>query len=90
MNTGECQGLSECQLLVANAASGAELLLLTLPHSGIQDAANLAWKVALAVSGGMADSHRLELLLTYQEERHPIGAAAVRASGPWGLQGLCS
>jgi 2-polyprenyl-6-methoxyphenol hydroxylase-like FAD-dependent oxidoreductase len=43
-------------------------------NTGIQDAANLGWKLAL-VSRGRAGA---ELLDTYHAERHPIGAAMVR------------
>ncbi len=42
-------------------------------NTGIQDAANLAWKVALAWKGG-ADRAVIE---TYQEERHPVGREVV-------------
>jgi 2-polyprenyl-6-methoxyphenol hydroxylase-like FAD-dependent oxidoreductase len=47
-------------------------------NTGIQDATNLAWKVALAAAG---DVKGPQLLQTYQEERHPVGADAVRFSG---------
>ncbi len=43
-------------------------------NTGIQDAANLSWKLAL-VAKGRADA---ALLDTYQDERHPVGAAVVR------------
>lgn len=43
-------------------------------NTGMQDAANLAWKLAL-VSQGRADT---ALLDTYQDERHPVGAMVVR------------
>ena len=43
-------------------------------NTGIQDAANLAWKLAL-VAHHRADA---ELLDTYHDERHPVGAAVVR------------
>jgi hypothetical protein len=43
-------------------------------NTGIQDAANLAWKLALVVR----DRADAELLDTYQDERHPVGAAVVR------------
>ncbi|WP_181779121.1 FAD-dependent monooxygenase [Pseudonocardia pini] len=43
-------------------------------NTGIQDAANLAWKLALVVRGHAA----ADLLDTYQEERHPVGASVVR------------
>lgn len=46
-------------------------------NTGIQDAANLAWKVALVEVGG-ADRSLLE---SYQEERHPVGRAVLRDSG---------
>ncbi len=45
-------------------------------NTGIQDAANLGWKLAL-VSRGRAGA---ELLDTYHAERHPIGAAVVRTT----------
>jgi 2-polyprenyl-6-methoxyphenol hydroxylase-like FAD-dependent oxidoreductase len=45
-------------------------------NTGIQDAANLAWKLD-AVLGGAAD----EVLDTYQSERHPIGKRVLRQSG---------
>ncbi|MET0898270.1 MAG: FAD-dependent oxidoreductase [Mycobacterium sp.] len=45
-------------------------------NTGIQDAANLAWKID-AVLAGADDS----LLDTYHEERHPIGARVVKQSG---------
>ena len=47
-------------------------------NTGIQDATNLAWKVALAAAG---DVKGPQLLQTYQEERHPVGADAVHFSG---------
>lgn len=48
-------------------------------NTGIQDAANAAWKVALAACGDVASAPTL--LQTYQEERHPPGADAVKFSG---------
>ncbi|MCX2713666.1 FAD-dependent oxidoreductase [Mycolicibacterium sp. J2] len=45
-------------------------------NTGIQDAANLAWKLD-AVLGG-APEHVLD---TYQSERHPIGERVLRQSG---------
>jgi 2-polyprenyl-6-methoxyphenol hydroxylase-like FAD-dependent oxidoreductase len=60
-------------------------------NTGMQDAANLGWKLAL-VALGRADA---ALLDTYHEERHPIGADVVRqttvltdigtATGPEGV-----
>lgn len=46
-------------------------------NTGLQDAANLSWKLA-AVLGGWAPS---SLLDTYHAERHPIGRAVLRSSG---------
>ncbi|MFE4371439.1 FAD-dependent oxidoreductase [Streptomyces sp. NPDC056835] len=46
-------------------------------NTGLQDAANLSWKLS-AVLGGRADD---ALLDTYEAERHPVGAQVVRASG---------
>ncbi|HEY2204958.1 MAG TPA: FAD-dependent monooxygenase [Pseudonocardia sp.] len=43
-------------------------------NTGLQDAANLAWKLAL-VSTGRAHP---DLLDSYHEERHPVAAAVVR------------
>jgi 2-polyprenyl-6-methoxyphenol hydroxylase-like FAD-dependent oxidoreductase len=43
-------------------------------NTGMQDAANLAWKLAL-VAQGRADA---ALLDTYHDERHPVGASVVR------------
>ncbi|GAB1812768.1 FAD-dependent oxidoreductase [Mycobacterium sp. MUNTM1] len=45
-------------------------------NTGIQDAANLAWKLD-AVLGGADDA----LLDTYQDERHPIGKRVLLQSG---------
>jgi 2-polyprenyl-6-methoxyphenol hydroxylase-like FAD-dependent oxidoreductase len=45
-------------------------------NTGIQDAVNLAWKLALALEGADAS-----ILDTYQTERHPIGRRVVRQSG---------
>jgi 2-polyprenyl-6-methoxyphenol hydroxylase-like FAD-dependent oxidoreductase len=45
-------------------------------NTGIQDAANLAWKLD-AVLGGAPDN----VLDTYQSERHPIGRRVLRQSG---------
>ncbi|GEL23105.1 FAD-binding monooxygenase [Pseudonocardia sulfidoxydans NBRC 16205] len=45
-------------------------------NTGIQDAANLAWKLAL-VAQGRADA---ALLDSYDAERHPVGAMVVRTT----------
>ncbi|MEU6252281.1 FAD-dependent monooxygenase [Streptomyces sp. NPDC047043] len=46
-------------------------------NTGLQDAANLSWKLA-AVVQGHADA---ALLDTYQAERHPVGKSVLRSSG---------
>ncbi|WP_163506983.1 FAD-dependent monooxygenase [Fodinicola acaciae] len=46
-------------------------------NTGLQDAANLSWKLAAAVHGCAPDS----LLDSYQAERHPAGQAVLRSSG---------
>lgn len=46
-------------------------------NTGIQDATNLAWKLAAAVQGWGSQ----ELLDSYQAERHPVGRAVLRSSG---------
>ncbi|WP_063753193.1 FAD-dependent monooxygenase, partial [Streptomyces resistomycificus] len=46
-------------------------------NTGLQDAANLSWKLA-QVLGGHADP---ALLGTYQTERHPVGRSVLRSSG---------
>ncbi|MER5749899.1 FAD-dependent monooxygenase [Streptomyces sp. NPDC002088] len=46
-------------------------------NTGLQDAANLSWKLAQVVNGHAEP----ELLDTYQAERHPVGKAVLRSSG---------
>jgi hypothetical protein len=46
-------------------------------NTGLQDAANLSWKLAAVVHGWA----RADLLDTYQAERHPVGRAVLRSSG---------
>ncbi|WP_333771555.1 FAD-dependent monooxygenase [Streptomyces sp. IBSBF 2435] len=46
-------------------------------NTGVQDAYNLAWKLALATQGVAADG----LLDSYHAERHPVGAEAVWRTG---------
>ncbi|MFF6995069.1 FAD-dependent monooxygenase [Streptomyces sp. NPDC008313] len=46
-------------------------------NTGLQDAANLGWKLA-AVVDGRSDA---ALLDTYQTERHPVGRSVLRSSG---------
>jgi 2-polyprenyl-6-methoxyphenol hydroxylase-like FAD-dependent oxidoreductase len=45
-------------------------------NSGIQDAHNLAWKLALVASG----AGRPELLDSYEQERHAVGAAVLSST----------
>ncbi|MFF3329506.1 FAD-dependent monooxygenase [Streptomyces sp. NPDC002888] len=46
-------------------------------NTGLQDAANLSWKLAHVVKGHASP----ELLDTYQAERHPVGRAVLLSSG---------
>jgi FAD binding domain len=46
-------------------------------NTGLQDAADLGWKLAAAVQGRGGD----QLLDTYHDERHPVGAMVLRMSG---------
>ncbi|MFF9788042.1 FAD-dependent monooxygenase [Streptomyces nigrescens] len=46
-------------------------------NTGLQDAANLSWKLAAVLQGHAPDS----LLDSYQTERHPVGKQALRSSG---------
>lgn len=46
-------------------------------NTGMQDAANLGWKLTAAVQGWGADS----LLDSYHEERHRVGRGVLRSSG---------
>lgn len=46
-------------------------------NTGMQDAANLGWKLAAAVTGHAGP----ELLDSYQAERHPVGRTVLRSSG---------
>jgi len=46
-------------------------------NTGLQDAANLSWKLAAAVYGRAGDA----LLDTYQSERYPVGRTVLRSSG---------
>lgn len=45
-------------------------------NTGLQDAANLGWKLAAVLRGAPA-----ELLDTYHDERHPVGAMVLKSSG---------
>ncbi|WP_199752785.1 FAD-dependent oxidoreductase [Actinoplanes sp. ATCC 53533] len=46
-------------------------------NTGLQDAANLGWKLAATVRGWAPDG----LLDTYESERHPVGRLVLRSSG---------
>jgi 2-polyprenyl-6-methoxyphenol hydroxylase-like FAD-dependent oxidoreductase len=46
-------------------------------NTGIQDAANLGWKLAAAVAGWGGE----DLLDSYDAERHPVGRQVLRSSG---------
>ncbi|MFH8288582.1 FAD-dependent monooxygenase [Streptomyces sp. NPDC018059] len=46
-------------------------------NTGLQDAANLSWKLAAAVNGRAPKG----LLDTYHAERHPVGKTVLRTSG---------
>ncbi|WP_367323031.1 FAD-dependent monooxygenase [Streptomyces sp. HUAS ZL42] len=46
-------------------------------NTGLQDAANLSWKLAQVVNGHAPGT----LLDTYQSERHPVGRSVLRSSG---------
>ncbi|MFI6870535.1 FAD-dependent monooxygenase [Nocardia sp. NPDC050406] len=46
-------------------------------NTGLQDAANLGWKLAAAVRGWAPDG----LLDSYHAERHPVGREVLRSSG---------
>lgn len=45
-------------------------------NTGVQDAVNLGWKLALVVAGHAPDA----LLDTYHAERHPVGARVLRTT----------
>lgn len=62
-------------------------------NTGLQDAANLGWKLAAALRDRTADPELL--LASYQAERHPVGRSVLRSSGalvrlallkPWALR----
>jgi 2-polyprenyl-6-methoxyphenol hydroxylase-like FAD-dependent oxidoreductase len=46
-------------------------------NTGLQDAANLGWKLAATTQGWAPDG----LLDTYESERHPVGRLVLRSSG---------
>ncbi|MFF9284372.1 FAD-dependent monooxygenase [Streptomyces griseosporeus] len=46
-------------------------------NTGLQDAANLGWKLAQVLHGHASDA----LLDTYEAERHPVGRSVLRSSG---------
>ncbi|WP_405892349.1 FAD-dependent oxidoreductase [Streptomyces sp. NBC_01527] len=48
-------------------------------NTGLQDAANLSWKLATVLRGHAADPEAL--LDSYHAERHPVGTKVLRSSG---------
>ncbi|MGW0963206.1 FAD-dependent monooxygenase [Streptomyces gelaticus] len=48
-------------------------------NTGLQDAANLSWKLAAVLRGRTADPEAL--LDSYHAERHPVGTKVLRSSG---------
>ncbi|MGW0121616.1 FAD-dependent oxidoreductase [Streptomyces sp. NPDC003327] len=48
-------------------------------NTGLQDAANLSWKLTAVLRGDAPAPE--ELLDTYHSERHPVGATVLRSSG---------
>ncbi|MGW2179195.1 FAD-dependent monooxygenase [Streptomyces sp. NPDC001732] len=48
-------------------------------NTGLQDAANLSWKLAAVLRGHTADPEAL--LDSYHAERHPVGTRVLRSSG---------
>ncbi|WP_306325333.1 FAD-dependent monooxygenase [Streptomyces venezuelae] len=48
-------------------------------NTGLQDAANLSWKLTAVLRGDAPDPEAL--LDSYQSERHPVGAMVLRTSG---------
>jgi len=46
-------------------------------NTGLQDAANLSWKLAQVINGHAA----ADLLDTYESEHHPVGRSVLRSSG---------
>lgn len=48
-------------------------------NTGLQDAANLGWKLAAVLNGRASDPDRL--LDSYHAERHPVGRMVLRSSG---------
>ncbi|MFD0144369.1 MULTISPECIES: FAD-dependent monooxygenase [unclassified Streptomyces] len=48
-------------------------------NTGLQDAANLSWKLAAVLRGDAPDPEAL--LDSYQSERHPVGTSVLRSSG---------
>ncbi|WP_441251111.1 FAD-dependent oxidoreductase [Kitasatospora sp. McL0602] len=55
-------------------------------NTGLQDAANLSWKLAAVLRGWSPDA----LLDSYQTERHPVGRSVLRSSGALARMALAS
>jgi 2-polyprenyl-6-methoxyphenol hydroxylase-like FAD-dependent oxidoreductase len=50
-------------------------------NTGLQDAANLGWRLVSAIRGWVPDGNLDAVLDGYQAERHPVGRLVLRASG---------
>lgn len=50
-------------------------------NTGLQDAANLGWRLVSAIKGWVPDGDVERVLMGYQAERHPVGHMVLRASG---------
>jgi 2-polyprenyl-6-methoxyphenol hydroxylase-like FAD-dependent oxidoreductase len=50
-------------------------------NTGLQDAANLGWKLAAELQGWARRGPSGSLLDSYSDERHPVGAEVLRVSG---------
>ncbi|MBL0885776.1 FAD-dependent oxidoreductase [Myceligenerans indicum] len=50
-------------------------------NTGLQDAANLSWKLAQVATGQVSGEAAETLLDTYESERHPVGTMVLRTSG---------
>eukprot|EP00213_Chloropicon_mariensis_P003643 CAMPEP_0197470898 /NCGR_PEP_ID=MMETSP1309-20131121/1718_1 /TAXON_ID=464262 /ORGANISM="Genus nov. species nov., Strain RCC998" /LENGTH=563 /DNA_ID=CAMNT_0043008167 /DNA_START=169 /DNA_END=1860 /DNA_ORIENTATION=- len=48
-------------------------------NTGIQDAYNLGWKLAMVIKNQASE----KLLKTYNEERHPVGAQLIQTTDRW-------
>ncbi len=69
-----------CVILAGDAAHAHGPIGGQGMNTGVQDAFNLGWKLALAVAGSAAPG----LLDTYEAERAPVARAVLRATGAGG------